>query len=139
MNDQDTVRQMYALAKKYPLVNHQENMLLIRAAKRLDELTRARALKWADAVRRGYYGEPAYITGYVDDCGMEMDSWGLLYSAHCDVKDDLYVIVNKDTMWEIHPDQEYVIFWSNVPAAEEITRELARRGIETVETLTPAT
>ena len=84
-------------------------------------------------MRRGYYGEPAYITGYVDECGLETDCWALLYSAHCDVKDDLYAIVNADRMWTIRPDQTYVICWSNVPTAEQITQELARRGIEVLQ------
>ncbi len=35
-------------------------------------------------------------------------------------------------MWTIRPDQNEVIFWSNVPTAEQITQELGRRGIETV-------
>ncbi len=127
--DRELVQQMYGMSKKYPLVNHQENMLLIRASKRLDELTRARALKWTDAVHRGYYGEPAYMTGYVDEYGMEYDCWALLYSAHCDAKDDLMAIVNVDKMWTVHPDQNEVVFWSSVPTAQEIEAELARRGI----------
>ena len=86
----------------------------------------------ADAVKRGYYGQPAYITGYVDEYGLEIDSWALLYSDHCDLKDDLRAIVNVDKMWTIRPDQNEVIFWSNVPTAEQITQELGRRGIETV-------
>jgi hypothetical protein len=129
-NDQELVRQMYALAKKYPMMNHQENMLLLRVAKRLDEQTRARALKWPDAVKRGYYGEPGYVTGYVDEYGMEFDCWALLYSAHSDVKDDLFAIVNKDTMWTLRSDMAEVIIWSAVPTAAQIEEELARRGIQ---------
>ena len=125
--DQELVRQVFALVKKWPAVNHQENMLLLRAAKRLDELTRARALKWNDAVRRGYYSEPAYVTGYRDG-GLVYDAWAILYSPRMDMTDDLYAIVNKDMMWTIHPDSPEVICWSAVPSAEEIEAEQTRRA-----------
>lgn len=130
--DQALVQELFSFVKRSPMVTREENLLLVRAAKRLDELTRARALRWADAVKRGYYGKPAYITGYIDEYGLEMDSWALLYSDHGDLKDDLRAIVNVDKMWTIRPDQNEVICWSNVPTAEQITQELRRRGIETV-------
>lgn len=132
IRDQELVRELFGFVRRSPMVTREENLLLVRAAKRLDELVRARALRWADAVKRGYYGQPAYITGYVDEYGLEIDSWALLYSDHCDLKDDLHAIVNVDKMWTIRPDQNEVIFWSNVPTAEQITQELGRRGIETV-------
>ena len=124
--DQGLVQQMFALVKKWPAVNHQENMLLLRAAKRLDELTRARAMRWGDAVRRAYYSQPAYVTGYMEGC-LENDSSAVLYSPHMDLKEDIYAVVNKDTMWTIHPDDPGVILWSMVPTAEQIAQEEARR------------
>lgn len=128
MTDQELVRKLFDLAKRSPMVNAQENLLLKQAAKRLDELTKARALRWADAVRRGYYGQPAYITGYQDG-GLTYDSWALLYSAHCDIKDDLFAIVNAGRLWTISPDQhDDVICWSNVPTTEQIDQEQARRA-----------
>lgn len=126
--DREMVMQMFALAKRYPMVNHQENLLLMKAAKRLDELTRPRALKWADAVKRGFRGEPGYITGYVDGAGLECDCWALLYSAHGDTEDDLYAIVNAGRLWTIRKDQLNVIIWSNVPTVEQIDEEAARRA-----------
>ena len=74
------------------------------------------------------------MTGCMDEYGMEYDCWALLYSAHCDAKDDLMAIVNVDKMWTIHPDQNEVVFWSSVPTAQEIEAELARRGIRIART-----
>lgn len=124
--DQDMVMKLFALARKMPCVNHQENLLLKQAAKRLDELTRARALRWTDAVRRGYRGEAGYITGYAEG-GLTYDCWALLYSDHCDAKDDLRAIPNEGMMWTIRPDDRGVIIWSNVPTEAQIEAELARR------------
>lgn len=125
--DHELVQQMFALAKKYPAVNHQENMLLLRAAKRLDELTRARALRWGDAVRRAYFSEPAYITGYREG-GMEYDAWAVLYTPHLEQKEPIYAIVNAGRMWTIPPDTPEVILWSAVPTAEQIEEERKRRA-----------
>ena len=128
MYDQELVKRLFDLAHKSPCVNHQENELILRAAKRLDELTRARALKWTDAVRRGYYGQPAYITGYQEG-GLTNDCWALLYSPHSDIKDDLYAIVNAGRLWTIPANGDHggVGIWSNVPTPEQIEQENARR------------
>ena len=119
MVDQELVRRMWDLAKRDIFPNHQENALIREAAKRLDGLTRARALSWPDVVRRAYYGEAAYLTGYVDG-GIEYDCWVLLYAPRCEYDEPVFAIANKDLMWTIEPGMAGVELWTMMPGNAQI-------------------
>ena len=52
MRDRELVRALYALARKHPCVNHQENELIRTAADRIRELTRPGCPYYEETIER---------------------------------------------------------------------------------------
>ena len=132
--DADMVQRLFALSRKRPCATWQENQLIKAAAMRLDELTRARALGWIAAVKRGFRSEPAYVTGVTDSHGLTHDGWVLLYSPHGDEEDTLYMIAGSDIVWHAEKDTPGVLIWSDAPTDEQVEREFERRAKEAAKT-----